>query len=94
MVRIRFLFSGNDKTSIYFIDDLDQPILRSGRMILTSFFDTARRDYQQQNISLHALSNLCNGFDEVYSQRVIGSEIEKFYSFTAKVIRFTTFHLL
>ncbi|XP_065647748.1 uncharacterized protein LOC136077103 isoform X2 [Hydra vulgaris] len=83
-VRISFYLESNDESTIYFIDNLSNPLTYSGRMIITSFVDLKRGYHQSITTERHNESKLYNLVKETYSG-TLDSKFENFYSLIAKV---------
>ncbi|XP_047145475.1 uncharacterized protein LOC105847127 [Hydra vulgaris] len=83
-VRISFYLEGKDESTLYFIDDLDNSIDSSGRIIITQFINRGRGFHSSIKTERNKKSKLYSSVKETYSGNV-NSKFENFYDLETKI---------
>ena len=83
-VRTSFYSQGNEKSSVYFIDDLIEPLKKSGRIIINSIYDLQRSSYESRSILSHNGTHLYNLIEETY-KNIPYPKVENLYDVIVKV---------
>ncbi|XP_047128768.1 uncharacterized protein LOC105846412 [Hydra vulgaris] len=83
-VRVSFYLEGNDESVLYFIDDLNNSMSNSGRIIITRFIDLGRSFYTSRSTERNKQSKLYSSVKETYSGN-LNSKFENFYALETKI---------
>ncbi|XP_065649174.1 uncharacterized protein LOC136078126 [Hydra vulgaris] len=83
-VRISFYLEGDDESKLYFIDDLNNAMSYSGRIIITRFINLGRSFHTSISTERNSQSKLYSLVKETYSGN-LNSKFENFYALETKI---------
>ncbi|XP_047131447.1 uncharacterized protein LOC105849188 isoform X1 [Hydra vulgaris] len=84
-VRMRFYSEGNDKSIVYFIDNLNEPLTKSGRIYNIDSINYGRSTYDSRVLGKYNETNQANSLEEYYGSGGVDTEIENLYTLVTKV---------
>ncbi|XP_065676906.1 uncharacterized protein LOC105850373 [Hydra vulgaris] len=83
-VRISFYLEGDDESKLYFIDDLNNSMSYSARIIITQFINLGRGFHTSVSTERNNQSKLYSSVKETYSGN-LNSKFENFYALETKI---------
>ena len=84
-LRIRFFSEGKDKSLFYFIDDLEEPLKHSGRVIINDIADYNRSSFVTRTFRRYNETNFPNYLEETCNGTGLNLENENLNDVFVKV---------
>ena len=84
-VRISYFAEINDKSELYMVDSLDEPLKKSGRLIISELIDLGRNSFATRTLLKHNDSQLVNSIQETFTADPPYGKVENYYDIVCKV---------